>query len=53
MSHQLDPAQDAGADGTEGAEEKDEVEQRVPPTTTALEGPCAPVAKKSYQVVLP
>ena len=46
MLDQLDPAQD------EGVEEKDEVEQRVPPTTTALEGPCAPVAKKTYPVVL-
>ena len=39
-------------DGTEGVEEKDQVEQRVPPTT-APEGPGAPVAKKKYPVVLP
>ena len=53
MLDQLDPAQDQGVDGTEEVEEKDEVEQRVPPTTTALEGPCAPVAKKTCTVVLP
>ena len=29
------------------------MEQRVPHTTMALEGPCAPMAKKKYPVVLP
>ena len=52
MSDQLDPGQDEGVDGTEGVE-KDEMEQSVPPTTTAFEGPCAPVARKKYPVVLP
>ena len=50
---QLDPGQDEGVDGTENVEEKDEVDQRVPPTTMAPEGPCAPVAQKKYLVVLP
>ena len=50
---QLDPGQDEGVDGTDGVEEKDEVEQRVPHTTTAPESPCAPVAKNKYPVVLP
>ena len=51
MSDQLDPGQAKGVDGKEGVEVKDEVEQRVPPTT-ALEGPCAPVAKKKYPVLI-
>ena len=53
MLDQLDQTQDTGADGAEGIEEKDEVEQGVPRTTMVLEGPCAPVAKKEYPVVLP
>ena len=32
---------------------KDEVEQRVPATTTAFESPCAPVVKGKCPVVLP
>ena len=53
ISDQLDPAQDEEVDGTEGVDEKDEMEQRVSPTTTALEGPCAPVTKRKYPVLLP
>ena len=54
MSDQLDPGQDEGVDGTEGVEENDidEVEQRVPATTTAPGGPCAPGVKKKYPVAL-
>ena len=38
MSDQLDPGREEGVGGIECAEEKDEVEQRVPATTTAPGG---------------
>ena len=53
MVDQLDPGKDERMDGTEGVEENGEVEQSMPATTMAPEGPCAPVAKKKYPVVLP
>ena len=52
MSDQLNPGQEEGVDGIEGEEEKDEVDQRVPATTTAPEGPCVSVPKNKYQLVL-
>ena len=53
MSDRVDPAQDEGVDGAEGVDEQEKTEQRVPPTTIALEGPCTPVSKMKYPVVLP
>ena len=39
MSDQLDSGEAEEVDGTEGVEEKDKVEQRVPATTTTHEEP--------------
>ena len=53
MSDYLDPGQEENEDVREGEDEDKEVEQRMPATTIAPEGPQVPRGKKKYPVVLP
>ena len=54
MSDRVEPLQDEGAMEQRWLRKKDEVEQRVPSNTMALEGACTPpVSKRKYPVALP
>ena len=53
MADQLDPGQEEEEAVKDGEDEDKEVEQRVPATTMASEGPRVQGAKKKYTVVLP
>ena len=53
LSDQLYPGQEEDEDVKEGEDEEKEVEQSVPATTMAPEGPWIPRAKTKYPVVLP
>ena len=52
MSDQSYSGQEEEEDVKEGEDEKNEVEQRLPTTSKAFEGPRVPVTKTNYPVVL-